>query len=168
MHIAWLEAEVGDADRALADALRASPAWRAADDLLRGVPGIGPVTSAALLAELPQLGTLGHKQITALVGVTPPNRDRGAHAGLRTCWGGHAPPRSTLYMAARSAARHSPPLRDTYRRLRVAGKPDKADPVTCMRTRLTVLNAMIRDGAAWQPRPAPAVAAWPLTPEHSC
>jgi transposase len=158
-HVAWLQAELDDADRALADAVEASPAWRAADDLLRGVPGIGPVTSAALLAALPELGTLGHKQIAALVGVAPHAHDSGRRAGPRSCWGGRAPLRSTLYMAARAAVRHNPPLRDTYRRLRAAGKPDKVALVACIRKLLTTLNAMLRDRATWQPRPAHAAAA---------
>jgi transposase len=153
-HITWLEREVDEADRALGEALRASPAWRAADDRLRGVPGIGPVTSAALLADLPELGRLSPKQIAALVGVAPFNRDSGTRRGTRACWGGRAPLRAVLFMAARTAARHNPVIAPFYRRLIAAGKPDKLAIVACIRKLLVILNAMLRDHAAWRPRPA--------------
>ncbi len=155
-HVAWLEREIEEVDRELGDALRASPAWRAADDLLQGVPGIGPVTSAALLADLPELGRLGHKQLAALVGVAPLNRDSGTRRGTRACWGGRAPVRAALYMAVASAARHNPLIRPFYQRLRAAGKPVQVARVACIRKLLTILNAMLRDRAPWQPQLAAA------------
>jgi transposase len=151
-HIAWLERELDEVDRALGETLRASPAWRAADDLLQGVPGIGPVTSAMLLADLPELGQLSPKQIAALVGVAPFNRDSGARRGTRACWGGRAPLRAVLFMAARTAARHNPIIAAFYRRLIAAGKPDKLAIVACIRKLLVILNAMLRDQTPWQPR----------------
>ena len=155
-HIAWLERELAEVDGALGDALRASPAWRAADDLLQGVPGIGPVTSAVLLAELPELGQLGHRQLAALVGVAPLNRDSGTRRGTRACWGGRAPVRAALYMAVASAARHNPRIRPCYQRLRAAGKPTQVARVACIRKLLTILNAMLRDQAPWTPSTAAA------------
>ena len=155
-HIAWLEQELDDLDRALRDAIEASPLWRATEDLLRGVPGVGPVTARTLLAELPELGTLDRKQIAALVGVAPLNRDSGTLRGTRTCWGGRATVRAALYMAARTAVRHNPLIRPLYERLRAAGKPDKLALVACMRKLLTILNAMLRDRAPWHPQLAVA------------
>jgi transposase len=152
-HVAWLARELAEVDRELGDAVRASPAWRAADDLLQGVPGIGPVTSAALLAELPELGRLGHKQVAALVGVAPLNHDSGTRRGTRACWGGRAPLRAALYMAARSAARHNPVIAPFYRRLVAAGKLDKVAIVACIRKLLIILNAMLRDRAPWASPP---------------
>ena len=156
-HVAWLERELEEVDRELGESLRASPAWRAADDLLQGVPGIGPVTSAALLADLPELGRLGHKQLAALVGVAPLNRDSGTRRGTRACWGGRASVRAALYMAVASAARHNPLIRPFYQRLRAAGKPAQVARVACIRKLLTILNAMLRDQAPWKPT---AAAAW--------
>ena len=95
----WLERRVADLDRELHAGVRASPVWRAQDDLLQSVPGVGPVLSYTLLAALPELGTLGRKQIAALVGVAPLARDSGTHRGRRTSWGGRAPVRTVLYMA---------------------------------------------------------------------
>ena len=157
-HIAFLERELDDLDRALGDAVRASPAWRAADDLLRGVPGISPVTAQALLAELPELGHLDRRRIAALVGVAPLNRDSGTLRGPRTCWGGRAPVRAALDMAARSAARFNPVIRPFYLRLRAAGKADKVALVACMRKLLVILNAVLRDQLPWQPAPASTAA----------
>jgi transposase len=157
-HVAWLERELAEVNREIGAALRASPAWRAADDLLQGVPGIGPVTSAALLAELPELGRLGHKQIAALVGVAPLNHDSGTRRGKRACWGGRAPLRAALYMAARSAARHNPVIAPFYRRLVAAGKLDKVAIVACIRKLLIILNAMLRDQAPWASPPAHSAA----------
>jgi transposase len=149
-HVRWLEDELAAADRELGGAVRASPAWREADDLLRRVPGIGPVASATLLAGLPELGALGHRQIAALVGVAPLNRDSGTLRGRRAAWGGRAPVRAALYMAALVATRRNPVIRARYARLLAAGKPKKVALVACMRKLLTILNAMLRDRAPWQ------------------
>ncbi len=131
-HIAWLEQELREVEDDLGTTLRASPLWREQDDLLRSVPGVGPVLSITLLAELPELGTLNRKQIAALVGVAPLNRDSGTLRGRRTVWGGRARVRAVLYMATLVAVRHNPVLRAFYDRLRTAGKPPKVALTACM------------------------------------
>jgi transposase len=95
-HVRWLRRRLGDLDRGLQAAVRASPAWRAQEDLLRSVPGVGPVLSATLLAQVPELGTLTRQQVAALVGVAPLNRDSGTRRGRRAVWGGRAPVRGVL------------------------------------------------------------------------
>ena len=124
-HITWLEQELSDLDNDLREALRRSPVWREKDDLLRSVPGVGEQLSLSLLAYLPELGTLNRKQIAALVGVAPFNRDSGPRRGKRSVWGGRSRVRATLYMAALSASRYNPVLRVFYQRLLAAGKPKK-------------------------------------------
>jgi transposase len=107
-HITWLERELQSTNTTLAEAIRQSPVWREKDELLRSVPGVGPVVTSTLLANLPELGTLTHKQIAALVGVAPLNRDSGTLRGRRTVWGGRAQVRAVLYMGAIVAARFNP------------------------------------------------------------
>ena len=124
-HIAWLEQELSDLDQGLPQTLRRSPVWREKDDLLRTVPGVGPQLSLTLLAHLPALGTLNRRQIAALVGVAPYNRDSGALRGKRAVWGGRSRVRAVLYMGALVASRHNPAIRDFYQRLLAAGKPKK-------------------------------------------
>ena len=150
-HLAWLDRQLREVDEDLDQTLRQSPAWRAQDDLLRSVKGVGPVLSATLLASLPELGRLDHKQIAALVGVAPFNRDSGTVRGKRRIWGGRAPVRAVLYMATLAAVRSNPILRTFYRRLLDAGKLQKVALVACMHTLLTILNAMLRDQRRWQP-----------------
>jgi len=149
-HIAWLERQLGRVDGDLDALIQTSPLWRAKDDLLQSVPGVGPVTSRTLLAALPELGTLSHKQIAALVGVAPLARDSGTLRGKRSVWGGRAPVRTALYMAALVAARWNPVLKAFYTRLRAAGKPAKVALTACARKLLTILNAMARSNTAWQ------------------
>ena len=149
--IAWLEQRLKDLDGDLQRRLRDSPVWREADDLLRGVPGIGPVTAATLLAALPELGTLDRRQIGALVGVCPFNRDSGQCRGRRTIFGGRAGVRAVLYMAAVTASRCNPVIKAFYQRLRAAGKPAKVALTACMRKLLTILNAMLKTKTPWQP-----------------
>jgi transposase len=151
-HVGWLEAELAELDRELAGAIEADPGRKAADALLRSVPGVGPVLAATVLAELPELGTLGRQQIAALVGVAPLNRDSGARRGKRAVWGGRAAVRATLYMAALVATRHNPAIRAFYARLLAAGKPRKVALVACMRKLLTILNALLRQQTPWQPQ----------------
>lgn len=124
-HIAWLERALQQADTDLAEAIQQSPVWREKDELLRSAPGIGPVLTTTLLANLPELGSLTHKQIVALVGVAPLNRDSGTLRGRRTVWGGRARVRTVLYMAAIVATRFNPVIRVFYRRLCAAGKAKK-------------------------------------------
>lgn len=148
-HIAWLEAQLAQLDDDLDEAIRQSPVWKAQDDLLRSVPGIGPVLSRTLLAELPELGTLNRKQIAALVGVAPLNRDSGRLRGRRMIWGGRAPVRAALYMGALVATKWNPVIRAFYQRLRAAGKLPKVALVACMRKLLTIVNAMVKHATPW-------------------
>jgi transposase len=150
-HVAWLDRRIAAAGRDLAAAVEASPAWRAKDDLLRSVPGVGPVVSHTLLTELPELGTLSGRRVAALAGVAPVARDSGRHAGARRIAGGRPGVRSTLYMACLSAVRYNPVLRAFYARLRAAGKAVKVAQVAAMRKLLIILNAMVRDGRRWDP-----------------
>jgi len=149
--IAWLEQRLKNHDGDLQQRLRASPVWREADDLLRGVPGIGPVTTATLLAALPELGILNRRQISALVGVCPFNRDSGQCRGRRMIFGGRADVRAVLYMATVAASRCNPVIKAFYQRLRAAGKPAKVALTACMRKLLTLLNAMLKAKTPWQP-----------------
>jgi len=153
-HIRWLERRLADLDRRLHDAIRTSPLWRAQDDLLQSVPGVGPVLSCTLLAQLPELGKLGRKQIAALVGVAPLARDSGTHRGRRTTWGGRASVRTVLYMATLTATQWNPVLRQCYQRLRAAGKPHKVALTACMRRLLLILNAVVRTQTPWRSTPA--------------
>jgi transposase len=150
-HIQWLKVELSDVDRDLAGMIRQSPLWREKEDLLKSVPGIGKVISFTLLAELPELGTLDRREIAALVGVAPLNCDSGLHQGKKVIWGGRAPVRGTLYMGALVATRFNPAIQQFYQRLLQAGKPKKVALTACMRKLLTILNAMVRHGVAWNP-----------------
>ena len=150
-HISWLKQELDDLDTDLRQRIQHSPVWREKDDLLRSVPGVGPQVSLTLLAYLPELGTLNRKQIAALVGVAPFNRDSGPHRGKRSVWGVRATVRSTLYMGALVASRYNPVLRDFYQRLLKAGKPKKVALTACARKLLTILNTMARTGVHWDP-----------------
>jgi transposase len=148
-HVRWLERRVSDVDADLDAAIRHSPLWRVQDDLLRSVPGIGPTVARTLLGELPELGHLERRQIAALVGVAPFNRDSGQWRGQRHIWGGRASVRAALYMAALVGTRHNPVLAATYRRMRGAGKPPKVALVAVMRKLLTILNAILKHHTPW-------------------
>jgi transposase len=148
-HIRWLERRLDDVDGELRTTLEASPVWRAKDQLLQSVPGVGRILSLTLLAELPELGSLSRRQIAALVGVAPLNRDSGTLRGRRHIWGGRASVRAALYMGALVGTRWNPALRRFYARLRAAGKPAKVALVACMRKLLTILNAMVRQQTPW-------------------
>ncbi len=148
-HIAWLEQELSDLDKGLRQTLRRSPVWREKDDLLRTVPGVGEQISLTLLANLPELGTLNRRQIAALVGVAPYNRDSGALRGKRAVWGGRSRVRAVLYMGALVASRHNPAIRDFYQRLLATGKPKKVALVASMRKLLVILNGMLKHGSPW-------------------
>jgi len=149
-HIRYLERRLRAADDDLHTAVKASPLWRVKDDLLQSVPGVGRVVSLTLLAELPELGRLSHKEIAALVGVAPLNRDSGTLRGKRLIYGGRAPVRAALYMAALVASKCNPVIHGFYQRLRAAGKPAKVALTACMRKLLTILNAIARSGTPWQ------------------
>jgi transposase len=155
-HVRWLTAQVQELDNDLGAAIEASPLWRAKDDLLRGVPGIGKTVSRTLLAALPELGTLSRQKIAALVGLAPVADDSGRHRGQRHIRGGRTAVRCALYMAALSAARFNPVLRAFYQRLRAAGKLPKVALTAVARKLLTILNAMLRSGQPWAPAALPS------------
>jgi transposase len=150
VHIRWLERELSDINDDLDKAVKESPLWRVKDDILKSVPGIGPVVTFTLLSELPELGQLNRKQIAALAGVAPLNRDSGTLAGRRTVWGGRARVRAALYMAALVASRYNPVIKDFYLRLCMAGKPKKVALTACMRKLLLILNSMIKHEERWK------------------
>jgi transposase len=147
--IKWLQKQLEEIDSDLDGAVRGCGAWREKEDLLRSVPGVGKVLSRTLLSQLPELGTLGKKQLAALVGVAPLNRDSGTMRGRRFIWGGRADVRAVLYMSALAAARFNPTIKTFHQRLIKAGKLPKVALVACMRKLLTILNAMVRNGTSW-------------------
>jgi transposase len=163
-HIRWLERQLEDVDADLDSMIRESPVWAAKRDLLQTVPGVGPNLSSVLIAELPELGQLSHRQIGALVGVAPFARDSGVFRGKRMIWGGRATVRTALYLSVWSAARWNPVIRPFYNRLRANGKPPKVAQVASMRKLLTILNAMVRDGRTWDP----SLPLNQLRLQHSC
>lgn len=149
-HISWLKKRVRDTDGEMEKFVKSSPIWRARDELLQSVPGVGPVLSRSLLARLPELGQLNRREIVHLVGVAPLNQDSGLHRGKRRVWGGRAELRAVLYMAALTGIRHNPMLRSFYKRLCAAGKPKKVALTACMRKLITVLNVMVKNNTHWQ------------------
>jgi len=157
-HIRWLARQLDAVERDIERRIKESPLWRMKDDLLQSVPGVGPVVSRTLIAQLPELGTLSRKEIAALVGVAPLARDSGNFRGRRVVWGGRAPVRSALYMSALVASRRNPVIRAFYLRLVAAGQPRKVALTACMRKLLTILNAMARTQTPWNP----------ALPEYSC
>jgi transposase len=145
-----LEAQLAELDRNIDDTVRGSPIWRADDDLLTSVPGVGEVTSRTLIADLPELGHIDRRRIAALVGIAPINRDSGQMRGRRTIAGGRAEVRSTLYMATLSAVRWNPVISEHYKALVERGLPKKVAIVACMRRLLGILNAILRTRTPWQ------------------
>ena len=159
-HIQWLDLELEDLDQIpgsktwikdCSSPLRRSPVWREQDDLLRSAPGVGPQLSVTLLADLPELDALGRRQIAALVGVAPMNRDSGTMRGTRTVSGGRGRMRAALYMGAMVASRHNPVTRSIYQRLLAVGEPKKLALTACMRMLPTFINSMVKSGKRWSP-----------------
>ena len=158
-HITFLERELRTTDTELGEMVRQSPVWRERDELLRSVPGVGPVLSRTLLADLPELGRLSRRAIAKLVGVAPLSRDSGTMRGRRFVQGGRAAVRGVLYMAALVATRRNTVIREFYLRLVAAGKPKKLALVACMRKLLTILNTMVRTNTTWSVNAATAILA---------
>jgi transposase len=150
-HIAWLESEIERTERDLDERMRRSPLYLKEHGRLLSVPGVGNQTALSLILNLPELGTLNRKQIAALAGVAPFNKDSGRRRGKKSVWGGRANVRAVLYMAAVVASRHNQAIRACYERLCAAGKPKKLALTACMRKLLTILNAMTRDQSLWTP-----------------
>jgi transposase len=148
-HITWLTRRVAHTDADVGAAIHASPVWRATDAMLQSTPGVGPILSRTLVAEVPALGVLNRQAIAALMGVAPLNRDRGTLRGKRAVWGGRAHVRAVLSMGTLAAVRHHPVLKAFYERLRAAGKAPKVALTACMRKLLTILNAMLKQRTPW-------------------
>lgn len=148
-HIAWLDKRIAEVDSGLTKRLRESEVWRAKDDLLRSIPGVGNVTTRTLLAKCPELGKLNRREIAALVGVAPLANDSGKHRGKRFVWGGRADVRAVLYMATVSAIRCNDAIKAFAERLKKAGKLPKVVIVACMRKLLTMMNAMLKNNTPW-------------------
>lgn len=151
-HISWLDKRIAEIDTDLTQRLRQSDVWRTKDDLLRGIPGVGAVTSQTLLAKCPELGTLNRREIAALIGVAPLADDSGKRRGKRFVWGGRADVRAVLYMATVSAIRCNTNIKAFAERLKQTGKPTKVVIVACMRKLLTIMNAMLKNSAQWEQR----------------
>jgi len=148
-HLKWLKKALEKMDRDISDLIKGSPIWREKNAILRSFKGIGPVTSATLLAALPELGTIGSKPLSALIGVAPLNRDSGQLRGKRTVWGGRDNVRSVLYMASMVAIRFNPVISAFYTRLRESGKPHKVAITACMHKIIIILNSMIKNQRYW-------------------
>lgn len=149
-HIEWLTRELRRVDADLDTAIRHSPVWREQDDLLQRMPGVGPGLSRTMLAELPELGRLSSKQLAALVGVAPHNRDSGTLRGKRTIWGGRAVVRTALYMATLVATKWNPVIKAVYHQFLARGKAKKVALVACMHKLLIILNAMVKHRTPWR------------------
>jgi transposase len=153
-HVAWLEAELASLEAGIDTCIQENGDWREKKALLCSMPGVGKITAATLVAELPELGQLNRQKIAALVGVAPFNRDSGKKRGKRRIFGGRASVRRTLYMASLVATRFNPVIRRFYQRLLERGKGKKIALTACMRKMIVILNAMIRKGEPWQHLPA--------------
>jgi transposase len=151
-HITWLEGQLRNLDDDLTHTIQRSAVGQAKETVLRSIPGVGPVLSRTLLGQVPELGTLSHKQVAALVGVAPFNRDSGTWRGRRMVWGGRGGVRAVLYMGTLVATRFNPVIKAFYSRLLAAGKGKKVALTACMHKLLTIMNAMVRDMIPWQPQ----------------
>jgi transposase len=149
-HITWLTRRLARTDDDVAAAISSSPLWRATDAILQSTPGVGPILSRTLVAEVPELGVLNRQEIAALIGVAPLNRDSGTWRGKRAVWGGRAHVRAVLSMSTLAAVRHNPVLKAFYERLRAVGKAPKVALTACMHKLLTILNAMLKHRTPWQ------------------
>lgn len=157
-HIDWLAERIAELDQQIKTLLKGSARWQAKDEILQSVPGIGSVVSCSIIAELPELGMLNRQQISKLVGVAPLNRDSGQQRGSRHIYGGRARVRRILYMAALTASRCNPVIKEFYQRLRANQKPFKVAITACMRKLLAIINIMVRDGTCWKTKEVPVSA----------
>jgi len=157
-HMAWLQAEIEALEEQISQAIKSNPAWAETAKQVESVPGVGFITAATLVADLPELGQLNRQKIAALVGVAPFNRDSGKHRGKRRIFGGRTSVRSVLFMATLSAIRHNPVIKEFYQRLLAKGKLKKVALTACMRKLLVILNTMVKNGQVWNPpTPSPAI-----------
>jgi len=149
-HIEYLKDRLDNSNKTIEHILKDTPIYQETVELLSTVPGIGPVTTASLLANCPELGTLNRRQIAALVGTAPFNRDSGTRSASRCIWGGRRTVRHQLYMATISAIKCNYKIRTFYQRLIAAGKKPKVAITACMRKLITILNAMLKQQKPWQ------------------
>jgi transposase len=157
-HLAWLQGEMEELEQQIGQAIEANSLWAERAKRVESVPGIGFITAATLVADLPELGQLNRQKIAALVGVAPFNHDSGKHRGKRRIFGGRTSVRSVLYMATLSAVKHNAVIKDFYQRLLDAGKLKKVALTACMRKLLVILNTMVKTGQDWKsPLPSPAI-----------
>lgn len=150
-HLAWLDGQITGIDGAIDEAIRTHPELRDAVTRLQTAPGVGRIVATTLVTHLPELGAVSRKHVAALAGLAPFARESGQWRGRRAIWGGRAEARAMLFLAAQSAARWNPTLRDFYGRLLTHGKTKKAALSAVARKLLTAINAMARDGLTWQP-----------------
>ena len=148
-HLQWLEKKVKDIDQELDKKIESHAGWKSQSQLIQSVPGVGPVLAKTLIGEMPELGRLNRREIAVLAGVAPLNDDSGRRQGRRRIWGGREPVRSALYMAALSASRFNPSLKEFCDRLKKAGKKTRVVLTACMRKLLTILNAMVKHKKYW-------------------
>lgn len=153
-HVAWLEERIDRLEIDIQACIGLKPEWQERAEIIDSVPGVGPVTAATMVAELPELGQLNRQKIAALVGVAPFNKDSGSKKGKRRVFGGRSGVRRTLFMAALSASKHNPVIRAFYESLLKRGKEKKVALTACMRKLLVIINAMVRKGEAWRFSPA--------------
>lgn len=149
VHLRWLDSQIEELESDIQSLIQQLPDFQEHVALLEGIPGVGPVTAATVLAEMPELGQVNRQQIAALAGLAPFNRDSGKKRGKRRVFGGRKRVRRVLYMACLSAITWNPVIRSLYERLIAEGKPFKVAMTACMRKMLTIMNAMARDGKAW-------------------
>jgi len=150
-HISWLQAEIEVLEQQISQTIKDNPTWTETTKRVESVPGIGFITAATLVADLPELGQLNRQKIAALVGVAPFNRDSGKQRGQRRIFGGRTSVRSVLYMATLSAIRHNPVIKEFYQRLLAKGKLKKVALTACMRKLLVIINTMVKSGQDWNP-----------------
>lgn len=150
-HLDWMQAEIVALEQQISQLIASDPLWAETANLVESVPGIGSITAATLLADLPELGQLNRQQIAALVGLAPFNHDSGKKRGKRRIFGGRTSVRSVLYMATLSATRHNPVIKSFYHHLLARGKATKVALTACMRKLLVILNTMLKNGQTWNP-----------------
>ena len=150
VHLDWLKERLAKCEAELASAIQESPVWREREELLRSAPGVGRITALTLIADLPELGQLEHKQITALCGLAPHPNDSGKSHGRRSTHGGRSRVRATLYMATLTAIRNNEIIQTFYQRLLANGKSKQLALTACMRKLLVILNAMVKSNSPWR------------------
>ena len=155
-HLEWVAMELANIDKVLDSLIKAGPLWKAKEDLLKSVPGVGTITARSLMAGIPELGRLSRKQAASLAGLAPFNHQSGKWKGHSFVTGGRSGVRSSLYMATLCATRCNPVIRTFYERLVTGGKPKKVAIIACMRKLLTILNTIMREQRMWQNSLLPA------------